>query len=74
MLQFLVRHGQSVSNVEERVQGQEDVGLSSLGRDQAAAVAAWAARIAGTHGVAEVWTSPLERARDTAAAVAAATG
>lgn len=74
MLQYLVRHGQSVSNVEERVQGQEDVGLSPLGHDQAAAVAAWAAGIAGTQRVAEVWTSPLERARDTAAAVATATG
>lgn len=74
MLQYLVRHGQSVSNVEERVQGQEDVGLSPLGRRQAAAVAAWAGRIAAADGVAEVWTSPLERARDTAAAIATATG
>ena len=74
MLQYLVRHGQSVSNVEERVQGQEDVGLSPLGREQAAACAAWARRVGVTGGVAEVWASPLERARDTAAAIAAATG
>lgn len=74
MLQYLVRHGQSVSNVEERVQGQEDVGLSPLGREQAAAVGAWAGRVAPLRGVAEVWTSPLERARDTAAAIAAAAG
>jgi bisphosphoglycerate-dependent phosphoglycerate mutase len=30
MLQYLVRHGESVSNVEERVQGQADVELSAL--------------------------------------------
>ena len=33
MLQYLVRHGQSVSNVEERVQGQEDVALSDRRED-----------------------------------------
>jgi hypothetical protein len=32
MLQYLVRHGESVSNVEERVQGQADVELSALGQ------------------------------------------
>jgi broad specificity phosphatase PhoE len=71
MLQYLVRHGQSVSNVEERVQGQEDVALSDLGRRQAAEVAAWAARVHEESPFTEVWTSPLLRARDTAAAIAA---
>ena len=70
MLQYLVRHGQSVSNVEERVQGQEDVALSELGRRQAEEVAAWAASIHAVNPVTEIWTSPLRRARDTAAAIA----
>ena len=70
MLQYLVRHGQSVSNVEDRVQGQEDVALSELGRRQAQEVAAWAASIHAVSPVTEIWTSPLRRARDTAAAIA----
>ena len=68
-IQYLVRHGQSVSNIEERVQGQEDVGLSELGRRQADAVAEWAARLHADSPVAEIWSSPLVRARDTAAAI-----
>jgi broad specificity phosphatase PhoE len=70
MLQYLVRHGQSVSNVEERVQGQEDVALSALGHLQAAEVAAWAARFHADSPFTEVWASPLARAHDTAAAIA----
>ena len=70
MLQYLVRHGQSVSNVEERVQGQEDVALSELGRRQAQEVAAWAGRVHAASPIAEIWSSPLCRARDTAAAIA----
>ena len=30
MLQYLVRHGESVSNLEGRVQGQADIELSPL--------------------------------------------
>ena len=71
MLQYLVRHGQSVSNVEERVQGQEDVALSELGHRQAREVASWAGAVHATAPLAEIWTSPLRRARDTAAAIAA---
>lgn len=74
MIQYLVRHGQSLSNVEERVQGQEDVGLSALGREQARAVAAWAGELSAHTPVAELWSSPLERAFDTAAAIGAALG
>jgi probable phosphoglycerate mutase len=70
MIQYLVRHGQSTSNVEERVQGQEDVPLSPLGEQQAATVAEWAAGIDAESTIAEVWSSPLLRARDTAAAIA----
>ena len=63
MLQYLVRHGRSVSNQEGRVQGRADVPLSPAGRRQAAAMADWAR---GLPRVDEVWSSPLLRARDTA--------
>jgi broad specificity phosphatase PhoE len=70
-LQYLIRHGQSVSNSEGRVQGRADVPLSSLGVRQAEVLAGWAR---GLEGVAEIWSSPLERARSTAAPIAAALG
>lgn len=76
MRQYLVRHGESVSNLEGRVQGQEDVELSPLGHRQAEAVAAWSRTTlaSGTVGITEVWASPLRRARDTAARIATALG
>lgn len=74
MLQYLVRHGESVSNLEGRVQGQEDVELSALGIRQADAVASWSRGLAATVPVEEIWSSPLRRARDTAARIAAAVG
>jgi probable phosphoglycerate mutase len=76
MRQYLVRHGESVSNLEGRVQGQEDVELSPLGHRQAEAVAAWSRTTlaSGTASITEVWASPLRRARDTAARIATALG
>jgi len=79
MLQYLVRHGESVSNLEGRVQGQEDIELSDLGRAQARQMAAWSRRLSASPSVApsmisEVWSSPLRRARETAAEIAAALG
>jgi broad specificity phosphatase PhoE len=79
MLQYLVRHGESVSNLEGRVQGQADVELSDLGRAQARQMAAWSRRLVGSPALApvtigEVWSSPLRRARETAAEIATALG
>jgi len=79
MLQYLVRHGESVSNLEGRVQGQEDIELSDLGRAQAQRVADWSRRLSASSSTAavtigEVWSSPLRRARETAAEIAAALG
>ncbi|MFN9367846.1 MAG: histidine phosphatase family protein [Planctomycetia bacterium] len=71
MIQYLVRHGRSVSNQEGRVQGRADVPLSPLGQRQAEIMAGWALSL--PH-VDEVWSSPLVRARDTAAPIAAALG
>ncbi len=78
MLQYLIRHGESISNVEERVQGQADVDLSLLGRRQAAAVAAWSRAMldaaSDPDATWEIWSSPLKRARHTAEAIAASLG
>jgi probable phosphoglycerate mutase len=70
-LQYLIRHGQSISNSEGRVQGRADVPLSPLGRRQAETLATWAR---GLDGVVEIWSSPLQRARATAAPMAEALG
>jgi len=74
MRQYLVRHGESVFNVESRVQGQADVSLSDLGRRQAGGLAAWARSLPGDATIDEIWSSPLARARETATAMAAALG
>jgi probable phosphoglycerate mutase len=78
MQQYLVRHGESVSNLEGRVQGQADVELSALGHAQARQVAAWSRTLAatapGSRVLGEIWSSPLRRARETAAVIAAAVG
>ena len=77
VLQYLIRHGESVSNAAGRVQGQDDVELSVTGREQAQAVAAWSRSLlsaADAPPVDELWSSPLRRARETAEAIAAATG
>lgn len=74
MRQYLIRHGESVSNQEGRVQGQEDVELSALGMRQAEAVAAWCRQIAAREPIDELWSSPLRRARETAERIAAEIG
>jgi probable phosphoglycerate mutase len=70
----LVRHGQTDYNREGRWQGSgADVPLNDAGRAEAARVAAaLAERFAGR--VAAVYTSDLERARETAAILAARLG
>ncbi|MGW8972424.1 histidine phosphatase family protein [Streptomyces platensis] len=67
---ILVRHGETVWHAENRYAGRTDVPLTDLGREQAAALATWAA----TAGLTAVWSSPLSRARLTAAPAAAACG
>lgn len=74
MRQFLVRHGESVYNVESRVQGQADVPLSEVGRGQAEALAGWARSLPADVTIDEIWSSPLARARETATAIALALG
>jgi len=68
----LVRHCESVGNADGKVQGHADSPLSERGRAQARALA----RRWQTEGIAfdHVITSPLVRARETAAIIAAPMG
>jgi broad specificity phosphatase PhoE len=64
------RHGRTSWNVENRFQGQADIGLDEVGREQ---VQRSAAVLAGLQPAA-LWASDLSRARDTAEALAVRTG
>jgi broad specificity phosphatase PhoE len=68
---LLLRHGETAYSVDRRFSGRGDLPLTERGRAQAEAAAK---RIGDLDDVAGVVTSPLGRARETAAAVAAATG
>lgn len=68
---LLLRHGQTELSVHRRYSGRGDPELTALGHVQAAGAAA---RLAGVPEIDAVLTSPLRRARQTAAAVADATG
>ena len=58
---LLARHGQTEWNAGRRFQGASDVGLSDLGRRQAAALG----RAIRARALAAVYTSPLRRAVET---------
>jgi broad specificity phosphatase PhoE len=66
----LVRHGRTDANARGLLLGRADPALDAEGRRQAARLA----RRAGTLDVARVVTSPLTRCRQTAEALASATG
>lgn len=70
MLLYCIRHGQTVYNAEGRVQGQTDVPLSDVGLAQSEAVAS---ALAG-EPIAAVYSSPLQRALQTARPLAARWG
>jgi len=59
---ILVRHGESVGNYENRLQGQEDYELTGLGRRQAALTAERLHQL----GASALYTSHLSRAHETA--------
>lgn len=67
---FLLRHGETEWNVAGRLQGRDDSPLTARGLAQARDAATALAR----EGVTRIYTSPLGRARATAAHVAAASG
>ncbi len=57
----LIRHGQTTTNAQRLLVGRSDPALTELGERQALALRPFLGR------VREVWTSPLQRARATAA-------
>lgn len=69
---FLIRHAESVANAERRWQGHADFPLSERGQEQAALLGQAIAAV----GLAApaIYSSPLQRARATADAIASATG
>lgn len=67
---MLIRHGETNSNADGLVQGRLDVPLNELGQRQAMALA----RALAKEPLDHVVSSPLRRARDTAAAIAAVHG
>lgn len=66
MILYCVRHGETLANASGRIQGQTDSPLSDLGRRQCQAVAE---SLAGLP-IEAVYSSPLQRALDSARCVA----
>ncbi|HUR87239.1 MAG TPA: histidine phosphatase family protein [Solirubrobacteraceae bacterium] len=66
----LVRHGQTERSARKAYSGQLDIPLTDTGREQARRCA----ELLADAGIDGIRTSPLVRARDTAAAIAEATG
>lgn len=62
---ILVRHGQSVGNVESRIQGRDDP-LTDFGRRQATAAGAY---FSARGDVTHLYASPLDRALETASII-----
>ena len=67
----LLRHGETALSGGRRFAGRGDIPLTGTGLKQAAAAAA---RLSARGGLDLIVTSPLQRTRQTAGAVAAATG
>lgn len=69
---ILMRHGESTSDLEpRRIEGMADFPLTETGLAQARALGR---RVAAEYQLDELICSPLQRARQTAAAITAASG
>lgn len=68
---WLVRHGESQGNLEQRIQGWDDAPLTELGRQQARLVAE---RLRQEEAISLVVSSPLHRAAETAKIIAQTLG
>ena len=71
---WLVRHGQTYFNREQRLQGRIDSPLTDEGHAQASSVARWFAERVADRGRWTISASPLGRAQTTASLIAEATG
>ncbi|MCS6843638.1 MAG: histidine phosphatase family protein [Caldilineales bacterium] len=69
---YLIRHGQSYVNLKDWADGNVDAGLTPLGQRQAAALAAWLPTV--LPHIDALYASTMQRARETAAPLAAAYG
>jgi broad specificity phosphatase PhoE len=67
---YLVRHGTTTMNIENRYRGRRDIPLDAQGYQDAVD----AARFLGTRGISAVYTGPLRRTIATAQIIADATG
>ena len=67
---LLIRHGETAWNAERRLQGHLDIGLNEAGLRQAAALG----RALRDTPLDAIWSSDLQRAGQTAAAIAAPRG
>ncbi len=67
---LLVRHGETVGNSRVRYFGRTDLELSALGRAQMAAAREWIGRRFAGARIAPVMSSPMRRARESAAIIA----
>ncbi|HNB47344.1 MAG TPA: histidine phosphatase family protein [Burkholderiaceae bacterium] len=65
-----IRHGETTWNVDSRIQGQLDIGLNDLGRRQAQR----AAQQLADEALDAIYSSDLQRAHDTAQALAQHSG
>lgn len=63
---YFLRHGETETNVQRLVAGSIDTELTAIGRQQALEAAA----VLANEPITAVYSSPLRRARDTAAPVA----
>lgn len=68
---LVVRHGQSVADLEDRHEGRADFELTELGCRQARAAANW---IKNNYKIDMILSSPLKRAAKTAEFISAETG
>ncbi len=67
---FLIRHGQTESNVEGRYQGSMDTNLTETGKEQALAAKKYLSKVK----FSSIYSSPLKRAMQTAVIMADGTG
>ncbi|MFN3507201.1 MAG: histidine phosphatase family protein [Allorhizobium sp.] len=75
MLIYMIRHGQTDWNAEGRMQGQKDIGLNDIGRQQATENGRTLAQILSAKtGDFDYVSSPLGRTRDTMERLRAAMG